>query len=145
MQKHLLHIQNVVEILFSPCHSSVLRETKQISCHQVSILFFILLHSPKVPVVSKTGHEKWSALHQEEENQNVPVCSALSLGSVKCEVPCKSTIKQNPYIPICFYFHGQRKGCLHIHDTFLFFIFIFLRQFLSPVGIFSVSSLGIYI
>lgn len=93
MQKHLLHIQNVVEILFSPCHSSVLRETKQISCHQVSILFFILLHSPKVPVVSKTGHEKWSALHQEEENQNVPVCSALSLGSVKCEVPCKSTIR----------------------------------------------------
>lgn len=69
MQMHLLHIQNRAKIFFLhwTLHCSKEKDT---TCHHISILVFILLHSPKALWVSETGHEERGVQEPEEETQS---------------------------------------------------------------------------
>lgn len=69
IQMYLLNFQNRVKMLF--LHWAVhCSKEKDTTCHHISILVFILLHSPKALWVSETGHEKGDTQQSEEETQS---------------------------------------------------------------------------
>ena len=64
-QKRLLYIHNMTEILSFHMPLYFLNHEDTFS-FQVSILVFILLHSPKAPGINKIRHKQWNVEKQEE-------------------------------------------------------------------------------
>lgn len=89
---------------------------------------FIQIYCPKALGINEICHEKRHVEEEEDSHQNEHIFPALNLGSVDSEMACIAAHQ----ISFRFYFCGQRRGLLHIRDSFFF-----LRLVLSPGGILS--------
>lgn len=88
IQKYLLYIQNIFEILLLHWPLNYWGEEETTGL-QVSILVFVLLHFPKTPGVNEPGIRKWNVQKQQVENQNEHLCLLLHQGSVNYEASCR--------------------------------------------------------